>query len=303
MTRDTSHQQEIQKFSFIESLNLSQVTNSKSKANGKNLSGDRSVNFQPSSSLIVSTSHNATAIDSNFHPSSKTKRLSLEDLVNSAATTKPNLSSKHGYLGRLLFALSCSYSLFVFWWLFGHQLSKIPLALTGSKQIVLSKSEVQFIDYMERSLDKLDRQLSAKKDFSEDEVVLVPVYTPTPAKPQLPEVASPSKPIAIPEPPSFEALKIPAPPPLPEPTSTSNSLVRQEIAATSSEPAISHTLIGILELSASKSAALVKVGGQTKRVEPGEKISDAWILQSVSDRQATIGNGEQVRSVSVGETF
>lgn len=301
MTRDTSHQQ-IQKFSFIESLNLSQVTSSNAKADGKNSFSDR-VNSQQSPASIVSTSDTAAAIDTNWYPSSNTERLSLDDLINSAsATAKPSLPSKGNYLGRLLFALACSYSLFVLWWLFGHQLSRIPLVLTGGKQVVLSKSEVQFIDYMERSLDKLDRQLAAERDSAEDEVVFVPVYTPTPAKPQLPEVVSPSKPIALPEPP-FEALKIPPPPPLPEPTSVGNSAVQQEIATTTNKPAITHTLIGILELSASKSAALVKVAGKTKRVEPGEKISDGWILESVSDRQATISGGGQVRSVSVGETF
>ena len=301
MTRDTSHQQEIQKFSFIESLNSSQVTNSNAKANGKKSSGDRSVDSQQSRSSIVSTSDTAAAIDSSWYSPPDTERLSLDDLLNSASTTaEPNLALKGNYVGRLLFALACSYSLFVLWWLFGHQLSKISLALTGGKQVVLSKSEVQFIDYMEQSLDKLDRQLEAKKNSSEDEVVFVPVYTPTPAKPQLPEVISPSKPIALPEP--LEALKIPAPPPLPEPASTSNSLVQQE-ATKPSKPAITHTLIGILELSASKSAVLVKVAGKTKRVEPGEKISDGWILESVSDRQATISGGGQVRSVSVGETF
>ena len=302
MTRDTSHQQEIQKFSFIESLNLSQLTNSNAKPNGKNFPGDRRINFQQSPSSIVSTSDTAAAIDSSRYSPPDTERLSLDDLIDSAsATAEPNKPPKRNYLGKLLFALSCSYSLFVLWWFFGHQLSRIPLVLTGGKQVVLSQSEVQFIDYMERSLDKLDRQLDAKKDSTEDEVVFVPVYTPT-LKPQLPEVVSPSKPIALPEPPSFEALKIPAPPPLPEPSLIGNSVVQQE-ATKPSKPAITHTLIGILELSESKSAALVKVAGKTKRVELGEKISDGWILESVSDRQATVNNGGQVRSVSVGETF
>lgn len=277
MSTDASDRQEIQKFSFIESLNLSQVKNSNSP--------------QLSQAAIASNSDLTMAGDNS-------DRLDLEALLNAPNTVEADLPARRSYLGKLLFALACSYSLFALWWLGGHQLSKIPLALTGGKQVVLSKSQVQFIDYMERSLDKLERQ-EAKQDVN-DEVVFVPVYTPTPATPQVAQ-ALPNTPVAPSQP--IEALKIPAPPPLPEPTSTVDNSATQKEIATATQPATTHTLIGVLELGDNKSAALVKVAGQTRKVEPGGKISNDWTLEAVGDRQATISGGGEVRSVSVGETF
>lgn len=283
MSTDASDRQEIQKFSFIESLNLSQVRSSNPP--------------QQSQAAIASTSKLIAAIDTNWERPSDSERLDLATLLNSTPTTaEPNLPTRRNFLSKLLFALACSYGLFAWWWLFGHQLSKIPLALTGGKQVVLSKSEVQFIDYMERSLAKLERQ-KAKQDAN-DEVVFVPVYTPTPPTSSVPQVAN--TPVAPPQP--IEALKIPAPPPLPAPTTT-DSVIQNEIATATPKLAITHTLIGVLELGDNKSAALVKVAGKTRRVEPGGKISDGWTLQAVGDRQATISGGGEVRSVSVGETF
>ena len=286
MSTDASDRQEIQKFSFIESLNLSQVRSSNS--------------HQPSQAAIASTSELTVKRGNNWQRRSDSERLDLTTLLNSTPTTpEPNLPARRNLLGKLLFALACSYGLFAWWWLFGHQLAKIPLALTGGKQVVLSKSEVQFIDYMERSLAKLERQ-KAKQDSTDDEVVFVPVYTPTPATPSVPQVL-PNTPVAPPQP--IEALKIPTPPPLPAPTSTVDNSATQKEIATATQPATTHTLIGVLELGDNKSAALVKVAGQTRKVEPGGKISDGWILEAVSDRQATISGGGEVRSVSVGETF
>ncbi len=333
MLRDASHQQVIQKFSFIKSLNLSSRKSQNSKPALGKLNSDQAFSFQqqtssaqvlatkkePEASAIVATSDTASTINANWYqPEANAYGLSLAEIINSVSDTSSdrNLSHHRRYLGKVLFALACSYGLFVGWWLFGHQGNSLFTMLTGGKQVVLSKSDVQFIDYMERSLDKMDRQLEAKKNSAQDRVVYVPVYTPNPVATQLPQVASNNTPLTtapnISLPAAPQALKIPAPPPLPAPTPMvdnsrqDNAIERspRSAIATFSKPAIKHTLSGILELGANQSAALVKVQGETRRVWVGEEINTSgWILESVENQRAKISYEGQVRSIAVGETF
>ncbi|MEN9870331.1 MAG: hypothetical protein RLZZ171_1319, partial [Cyanobacteriota bacterium] len=102
-------------------------------------------------------------------------------------------------------------------------------------------------------------------------------------------------------------LAIPAPPPLPAPTPITdhadNSAPSNQVAI-APKPNINHTLMGVLELGGDRSAALVKVQGQTRRVWLGEEINnDGWILESIANQQANISYQGEVRSISVGETF
>ena len=226
MDRDDSHLEVIQKFSFIESLSLS-----KEKSRADRVHNSRRASFSHSDSSIVATAEPATAIDSNRYSSeTDAYRLTLAELVRTASTEAAsvpvgdNFTAKRNYLGKILFALSCSYCLFVLWWVFGHQGNRLLTVLSGGRQVVLSKSDVQFIDYMERSLAKIDRQRAEVEQ--DNEVVYVPVYTPTPApsQPQIPPVSSPQ---AI----TPEAIKIPAPPPLPAPTPITDSSAKASQAA------------------------------------------------------------------------
>lgn len=57
------------------------------------------------------------------------------------------------------------------------------------------------------------------------------------------------------------------------------------------------------QLGGDRSAALIKVQGQTRRVWAGEEINDGWILESIANQQANISYQGEVRSISVGETF
>ena len=327
MLRDASHQQVIQKFSFIESLNLSRgVDRTNRKILGEiepDLASDAVSSATPKSlsqtpeatSAIVTAAEKAATIDTNWYQTnSDDYSLSLAEIVKystsdeSADNDRPK---SRNYLGKILFALSCSYCVFVLWWVFGHRGHQILVKLTGGRYITLSKSKLEFIDYMERSLDTIDRQLEAEKLNSQegDRVVYVPVYTPntTPSLPQLPSSNIPTtpEPVATAKPLLPEALKIPAPPPLPTPPPLANETTTQapeKVAAT--KPSVKHTLIGILELGENKSAALFKINGQTRRFWLGEKIgSSEWILESVNEQTVEISSQGKVRSVAVGETF
>ena len=321
MLRDASQRQTSQKFSFISSLNLSRAGQTYSRSPSGQLNRDRAFGdrqrqqseagklatqtTQTQPTTAIATTSEVTTIDSNWYKSTTDYSLSLAEIVN---TTNGYLEPTSNYsmgkhLGKIVFALACSYGLFVSYWLFGHQGSKILTLLTGGKQIALLKSEVQFIDYMERSLAQIDREIAAKKN-DEGEVVYVPVYTPNP-KPSssipLTALPSPSTPTVFqPQVAPSAPLAIPAPPPLASPTPIAEN-TEQAIAV---KPQIDHTLIGVLELGADSSAALIKVSGQTRRIWLGEKIhTDGWILESIGNQQATISRQGQVRSISVGETF
>lgn len=346
MLRDASYLQGSQKFSFIESLSLSRAKNRHSQSNLGKLHTDRAFSFQQQRisneavllatqtekktptqvSAIVTTADTAATIDANWYQVTTDYSLNLAEIIHAAgnnyveSNSKPSLnsSSASGYLGKILFALACSYSLFAIWWLFGHQGRNLLTALTGGQNIVLSKSDVEFIDYMKRSLDQIDRQVAANKKTSE-EVVYVPVYTPAPTTPN---IASNNLPLALPsssiaDPPPLpapvEPLAIPEPPPLPAPTPITDNAnnpapieqtEQNNQTAIATKPNISHTLIGVLELGSDRSAALVKVQGQTRRVWVGEEINtDGWILESISNQHANISYQGEVRSISVGETF
>ena len=309
MLGDTSSQQATQKFSFIESLDLSEKSHRHQRSSA---SKNRVVNDDLEASALTVTADDASSIDTGWYSlDTAAYNLDVAEIVQQCVVDNPSQSSPRSYWGKILFALACSYCLFVLWWLFGHQGSKILTALTGAKQIVLTKSDVQFIDYMERSLDSIERKIEANKLASgRDEIVYVPMYTPATPQPQIandiptsiPKVTSPEPPaIAKPEPVPPQALKIPAPPPLPAPTPIADDSSVE--VATNIQP-VKHTLIGILELGANQSAALVKVQGKTRRVWLKEEIGNSgWILDSIGNQNAKITNQGQVRSISVGETF
>ena len=295
MVGDTRHQQATQKFSFIESLDLSEKLNQQQTGSA---SSELIIDDVPASALTL-TSGRASSIDTGWYSlDTADYDLDVAEIIQHCAGNNSRQSSPRSYWSKILFALACSYCLFVLWWLFGHQGSRILTALTGGKQIVLAKSDLQFVDYMERSLNNIDRKIAASKlDSGQDGVVYVPMYTPDTAQSQvssLPKITSP-------EPIPPQALKIPAPPPLPAPTpvpETDSSPI-----ATNIKP-IKHTLTGILELGENQSAALVKIQGKTRRVWQGEQIGNSgWTLDSIGNQTAQISSNGKVRSISVGETF
>ena len=331
MIRDASQKQVIQKFSFIEDLTIPQT----SKLEDRQVDGEIDLDVDPAFNFIPqvnvrssSTTEADTSISdedsalmaavqtanvaNNSHSASETFYPGIAEIIKYSGL---NYSVSHppknpNYLGKILFALAISYGLFAVWWLFGHQSIEFITRMTGGKYITLSPSDIEFIDYMERSLLSLDRELEAKKaDTEEDKVVYVPVYTPknntptvsTPAPVMQPQLSSQSEVASnfgIPAPPPF-----PTPVVVPEPASSPSPNV-EPVEPVVTQPAIEHTLTGILDLGVGKSAALIKVNGQTRRFTPGETISNSsWILESITNQTATISDRGQIRSIAVGESF
>ncbi|MEO0848269.1 MAG: hypothetical protein AAFY63_18965 [Cyanobacteria bacterium J06643_13] len=335
MLRDASHHQVIDKFSFITSLSLSRFANADASSGSDKIERDQAVNSQQRAALahlasktptqtqsrtaasaIVSTANLAAAIDTSWYQPTSDYSLSLAEIINSGTAGEPvanfnsSSSKKRSYLGKILFGLACSYCLFVLWWVFGHQSNRILTVLTGGKNVVLTKSDVKFIDYMERSLEQIEREIAAQKESNES-VVYVPVYTPSQTvNSNIPLATAPSR--ISPQqtsPAAPRPLPIPAPPPLPAPTpipssSGQNTAMPAASSTIAAKPQVNHTLIGVLELGGDRSAALVKVAGKTRRVWIGEEINrDGWLLDSVGNQRANISYQGQTRSISVGETF
>ena len=329
MLRDASQKQTIQKFSFIENLTLPQTKSTKPEV-VEEIDVGQAFNFVPQGSLKSSPSATeiadtmsqedyalVTAVKSanlanNPHSASETSYPGIAEIIKYSGLNQPvdnNAPQKNNYLGKILFALASSYALFVVWWLFGHQGTKFMTHMMGGKHITLSQSDVEFIDYVERSLVSLDRQSEAKKSNSdEDKVVFVPVYTPKNEPPVIPAPVVEAEPQPLPTPAAStsQALKIPAPPPLPAPNSIPDSApsTSTNIESVAAKPVIKHTLTGILDLGVGKSAALIKTDGQTRRFWQGEEINNSgWILESVTNQSAKINYQGKVRSIAVGETF
>ena len=196
----------------------------------------------------------------------------------------------------------------VMWWLFGHH-SEYLLAIARGKTVVLSKSDAEFIDYMERSLSVIDdgvSQQSVEATEAASQVVYVPVFTP-PATPSplatLPQTAiANERSTAIPKPlqtaPPEQLIKIPSPPPLPAPTPKTES-PSAKTSVTPSQQSIAHTLIGVLELGESVLLLYLKSRDRPKQIWQGQEISNSgWILDSVADQNIQISNRGQVRSLS-----
>jgi hypothetical protein len=92
-----------------------------------------------------------------------------------------------------------------------------------------------------------------------------------------------------------------APPPLPTPTTSVNTTSEAQAVIAAQPATPSHVLEGILELG-TKSAALFKIEGTTRRFSVGENIgSSGWTLVDVSNGEAVIRRNGEVRSIYTGQ--
>jgi hypothetical protein len=192
----------------------------------------------------------------------------------------------------------------------------------------------QFLNYVGRSLDRIDRT-TANRTPNAPSVVptvpaapsaspsasptvverYVPVYQPPlfgaftnkPTVPNTPIAAAPVPPAASsPARAAAPARAASAPVPVPAapaPTMTAAPSPVAAVPAPNFDPNETHSIIGLLELG-DRSAALLTVNGVPQRIEVGGKIgASGWQLVSVSNQAAIIQRNSEVRSVYVGQQF
>ena len=295
-----------------------------------NTKDDYSLNFNRLEN-IPSTISNHWYSFNNFNSNNGT--LSTVIYVPKSEPVSPKKSSFSRYLDKILLIFAGGYLCLVFWWLFASKNALSPLLFLSTQESI-SQADAEFIDYMEQSLEVIDRvaikQSSAKETALKDrtDVLYVPVYTPNPVNSNnqnnLPSLLPPPPPsnnlaalnppistvkIQPPIPPS-ESVKVKTSPTesfsenseTPVTKSTSESKNSDEIAATIT-PKIEHTLVGLMELKEG-SAALFKINGVTQRIWLGEEIvNTGWVLDSVTNQKATISYRGKILTLSVGETF
>ncbi|MEM9274814.1 MAG: hypothetical protein AAGA80_17910, partial [Cyanobacteria bacterium P01_F01_bin.143] len=228
--------------------------------------------------------------------------------------TKQNSSQPKISPDKLLLLASFGYLIFIVCWLFSYTTGKNIIPFFASKTRTISKADVEFLDYMQRSLDIIDRQVIAAEKASpageeNPTVVYVPVYTQAANNP-IPRYAPQPLPqaIPIPPPPEFSSIdppvKIPSPPKPPEPTNLNVAETpkpKDKKLAAVTTPKVNSTLVGLMELGEA-SAAFFKIDGITQRIWLGDKIQDTnWILESVTSEKATITNQGKSRILTVGE--
>ena len=221
-----------------------------------------------------------------------------------------NLGFGH-YLDKILFAIACVYLLGVISWLVSHQKLKLPFVFQPLDESVaqenpLSQSDAQFISYMRRSLEAIDRKAQASKQEtiaapvqSADNLLSVPIPDNIPVYPpsQPPTAAAPSTALTpLPPPPSSQATA-------PLPTASVLEAKADLAPSPAPSPPAGHTLVGLLELG-DRSAALFDFNGVTQRTQVGEEISTSgWTLVSVNNQKVVIRRNGEVRSIYVGQKF
>ena len=149
MLRDASHQQVIEKFSFIYSLTLSGSVDSTEQQLTEELTVDRyqfvepTDKFKPEDSIESKSSSLVVAPGIASAMETEGQKNNLGD--NSAEIVKflpdnannPPHQPKKNYLGKIFLVFSCSYLIFVCWWLFGDRSGQLLAMLTGKQQIFL----------------------------------------------------------------------------------------------------------------------------------------------------------------------
>ncbi|MGB3401538.1 MAG: hypothetical protein WBA77_02485 [Microcoleaceae cyanobacterium] len=119
--------------------------------------------------------------------------------------------------------------------------------------------------------------------------------TPQTTEAETAPVAAAPIPQALPAPESIPAVSIPPSTPAPQ--------TQASAISANPEPAIIHTLVGILELG-ERSAALFEVDGVPRRIYIGENIAGSgWTLVEVANQEAVMRRNGEVRTIFVGQQF
>jgi len=201
-----------------------------------------------------------------------------------------------GNLNKILFVVSYCYVLGVVLLLVSQNKLYLPfisdsLNHNNSTKQPPSESDVRFIDYMKRSLKKIDRTRNQPALTTTESSPVTPQtdrYTPISPITQLPTQTSP--PIAVIPPPPPPTTNPPPPTNLAPTTSAPNQLNQNN-----------YSLIGLFE-AGDNSVALFDFKGVVSRITQGQPIgSSGWVLESVTADQAVVAKGQEKRILTVGQ--
>ncbi|NJP18368.1 MAG: hypothetical protein HC763_04775 [Hydrococcus sp. CRU_1_1] len=180
-------------------------------------------------------------------------------------------------------------------------ISQLP-APTNPKKTAISPSDAEFIAYLERSLQLIDRsQTQIAREQPTATVPPPPTVAPPPPqttqtiieKVYVPVYPPSQPPVATAPAPQPKPATLPPPPP---------ATVAQSTPQAGANPK-SLTLVGLLE-AGDRAYALFDIQGTTQRFEPGEALGGSgWTLMNVQNQQAIVYGNGQTRSLGVGQGF
>jgi hypothetical protein len=191
------------------------------------------------------------------------------------------------------------------WFYFRNRLTPAVTVVPPSATQIQSQKDQEFLDYVSRSLDRLERDAKAQRQAATIaaaapspspspstvlERVYIPIYqSPVAASPALPAVPQ-TLPQALPQIPQIGS------PTAPQVTTAPATTPNITSAAT-------RVLIGVLELG-DRSAALFEIDGAPQRIQIGESIGGSgWTLVSIKNQEAIVRRNGEVRSIYVGQKF
>ena len=273
-------------------------------------------------------------------PQPKVKEIQKQDRKvdgnESQNKVKKIIISEH--LDIIIFAIACILTLGVLWLLASQGRIKLPFFSTFLQEATLqenqlSESDAQFIAYMQRSLEVIERKTQTSKSEPKEstaksstslpplpnasksvspnsqlpavvERIYIPIYPPN--QPSADVVKPPTVPTvpAVPLAPVASLSPSPSPSPSPQASPSPETENKTDVStAILTTPAVNHVLVGLVESEGgTRSAALFNIDGVTYRIELGEGIgSSDWTLVSVAHQKAIIRRNGEVRSIYVGQ--
>lgn len=124
----------------------------------------------------------------------------------------------------------------------------------------------------------------------------------TASAPKPAQAPKPAPPTQVTPPTPQVRQEVPAAIPLPPPPAVTETPAEQPTAVNPA-PAITHTLVGILELG-DRSAALFEINGVARRIYVGETVgASGWSLVEVVNQEAVIRRNGEVKTIFVGQQF
>jgi len=216
----------------------------------------------------------------------------------------PSLEDKPRFrlhLDKVLFGLSCLYLGGVLVWL----VTQSGPRESSAKKTPISPQDAQFIAYLEKSLDVIDKEKTTSPTVAVApppmvERIYVPVYPPTPVAPPPPPIPS-ARPIPKPvaRTTAIPPLSIPLPTRIPPPPPTSVPVLTP--GKTLLPTQAGYTLVGVMELG-DRSMALVDFQGITKRLTLGEIVGN-WQIVGIQNQQITLSHNGSMKTLNVGQSF
>jgi hypothetical protein len=204
------------------------------------------------------------------------------------------------------------------WFYFRNRLTPSVAVVPPSATQIQQQKDQEFLDYVSRSLDRLERDAKAQRQTAaaspsptaSPSTVLERVYIPIYQSPAATSPALPTFPQTAPQTvtPQTGAPQTAAPqtvaPQTSSPTVPQTATPQTDSAAAPNIAAsATHVLIGVLELG-DRSAALFEVNGTPQRIQIGQSIGGSgWTLVSIKNQEAIVRRNGEVRSIYVGQQF